>query len=138
MTRRLVALVVCVVVGGGLFFLFSSQASNHAKSIAAAAEANEEMAESAPQQQVVASWAIRDAAVEEVRLAGVRNGLLAACAVLLLSIAVSLVFVGEGEQTSRPSTQGAGWGPEPRAGAAGTSARIEQPGAPPAPAPPAN
>jgi hypothetical protein len=92
MTGRWITIVVFALVAAGAFVFFSTGADSTADEIIGAAEANEALAESAPQQQVVASWAIRDAAVTEIRQNGIRNGLLGVCAAMLTSIAVSLAL----------------------------------------------
>jgi len=75
------------VIGIALFFLMASSADKAAEEIERTAEANENRAESAPQQQVVATWAIRDLAAEQLRQNGIRDGLLAVCALMLGAIA---------------------------------------------------
>jgi hypothetical protein len=90
-----------VVVGVIVFFLSKGNADSSANDISRNADANEATAESAPQQQVVASWAIRDAEIEQVRQNGVRNGLLGVCAAMLIAVAVSLSFREKREEWER-------------------------------------
>jgi hypothetical protein len=92
MLSRWVTVIVFALIAAGVFALFSTGAETTADEIISTAEANEAIAESAPQQQVVASWAIRDAEVSQVRQNGIRNGLLGVCAAMLTSIAVSLAL----------------------------------------------
>ena len=86
------------LIAAGVFVFFSTGADSTADEIVGAAESNEALAESAPQQQVVATWAIRDAEVTQVRQNGIRNGLLGVCAAMLTSIAVSLAWRERREQ----------------------------------------
>jgi hypothetical protein len=77
------------IIAAVAFFVWSGAGDSAAKEIQANFEANNSAAESAPQQAVVATWAVRDATIEQVRQNGVRNGLLGVCAALLASIAVN-------------------------------------------------
>ena len=92
MPSRWVTTIVFVLISAAAFFFAFSNADDTASEIAASAQLNESTAESAPQQDVVASWAIRDAEIEQIRQNGIRNGLLGVCAAMLISIAVSLAF----------------------------------------------
>lgn len=102
MPARWVTVILFAVIAAGVFVLLSTGADTSADEIIESAEANESIADSAPQQQVVASWAIRDAAVSQVRQDGIRNGLLGVCAAMLTSIAVSLALRGRTEPSSGP------------------------------------
>jgi uncharacterized membrane protein YedE/YeeE len=99
MPSRWVTVIVFALIAAGAFVFFSTGADSSADEIIGAAEANEALAESAPQQQVVATWAIRDAEVTQVRQDGIRNGLLGVCAAMLASIAVSIAWRERREQT---------------------------------------
>jgi hypothetical protein len=89
MNPRWATIIGFAVVSVVVFIVFAGGASSKANDIQATAEANEGTADSAPQQNVVASWAIRDASLEQVRQNGIRNGLLGICAAMLASIAVA-------------------------------------------------
>jgi hypothetical protein len=80
------AAVIAVIA----FVLLFVSANNSANSIKKEWTANEALADSAPQQSVTAEWAIKDAELSQLRQAGVRNGLLAACAVMLIVIAIAV------------------------------------------------
>jgi hypothetical protein len=77
------------VVAAIAFLVLQSAAETSAKDIMDVFEANEALTQGAPQQAVAASWAIRDAELEQVRQNGTRNGLLGICAAMLVSIAVN-------------------------------------------------
>lgn len=102
MPARWITVIVFALIAAGVFVLFSTGADTTANEIIDVAEANESIADSAPQQQVVASWAIRDAEVAQVRQNGIRNGLLGVCAAMLTSIGVSLALRGRTELSSAP------------------------------------
>lgn len=82
------AVLLLWLIGAVILVLFVTSANSSAHQMEAAFNANESQAQSAPQQQVVAEWAIRDASVQAVKEDGVRNGLLAICAAMLTAIAV--------------------------------------------------
>ncbi|MEX0991589.1 MAG: hypothetical protein WD004_04895 [Actinomycetota bacterium] len=93
--RATVALIAALLVLGGIaYVMVSAGAESRAKSLAKTAAANDAMTESAPQQEVAASWGIRDASIEQVRQSGIRNGLLAAVVVLLVSILLAILLAG--------------------------------------------
>lgn len=92
MLSRWITIIGFALIAAAAFAFFSIGADTTAEEISDTAEANESIAESAPQQQVVASWAIRDAEIAQISQNGVRNGLLGVCAAMLTSIAVSLAF----------------------------------------------
>jgi hypothetical protein len=93
MKSRGVVVLVFVVISGAVFFLFQSKTSDTVKELRTFFEQNERAAESAPQQQVVATWSVFEAEIAQVDQNGTRNGLLAAGVALLVAIATSLVFV---------------------------------------------
>jgi hypothetical protein len=76
-----------VLVAAASFLVEGRIADNTAKDIERSAALNEATAESAPQQQVVAAWAIRDATVAQVRQNGERDGLLSIAVIFLGVIA---------------------------------------------------
>jgi hypothetical protein len=105
---RWITVITFAIVAVVVFLIYSSGAASTADDIRREAILNETGAESAPQQQVVAAWATRDALIEEVRQNGVRNGLLGVCAAMLVSIAVSMALVERRARNSmeeHPSVQ---------------------------------
>jgi hypothetical protein len=76
-----------VLVAVALFLVEGKIADSTAKDIEKSAALNEAAAQSAPQEEVVASWAIRDATVAQVRQSGERNGLLTIAVIFLGVIA---------------------------------------------------
>jgi hypothetical protein len=74
------------------FFAYSGDADKLADGIDRRFEANEELSESAPQQQVAATWSVLEAEVVQVRQNGIRNGLLGVAAAMLTSIAVNVAL----------------------------------------------
>jgi hypothetical protein len=96
MNRQAVS-VTTSLLGLGLLIFFVVSANSSASRIEAEAEANENRAQSAPQQQVVASWAIGDATASAIRQNGITNGILAVAVVTLIGMAV-------GQSTSAPSS----------------------------------
>lgn len=88
-------LTIAIVIGVGIFAYttFQGDADDRARIINQESIANEELAEGAPQQQVVASWAIQAAELEQVRQNGVRNGLLGICAAMLVGVAINVALL---------------------------------------------
>ena len=105
MYQRWIVVAGLVIVSVASYFVVSNSSKDRVKELLSNAEANDSLTESAPQQQVAASWAIRDAEFAQVSQNGERNGLLAVCAGLLLTIAVSLAMI-ERNSRAEPGTAG--------------------------------